>query len=99
MDYSDFDIHGVKTSVKSPDMNAYAERVISSVKREALDNFIIVNKKQIYNILKEYVDYYNHYRPLQGIGRIPEKVSSFNTGKIMKKPILSGLHHHYYRSA
>ena len=39
-------------------------------------------------------------RPHQGINQqIPKSYSIQQNGKIIKMPILSGLHHHYYRKA
>jgi hypothetical protein len=82
-----------------PGMNTYVERVIGTIRREALDNFLMISEKQIQNIIKNYVNYYNHFRPHQGISRIPDEFSEKWTGVIKKREILSGLHHHYYRSS
>jgi uncharacterized protein YjbI with pentapeptide repeats len=91
---------GVATSVRSPNMNAYAERFISSVRREALDNFIILNEKQLRNILLQYIHYYNSMRPHQGIRqKIPDGYTSQTMGTVVSVPVLSGLHHHYTRVA
>jgi len=79
-------------------MNAYIERTIGSIRRESLDHFLLISEKQVRRIIKEYIDYYNHYRPHQGIDRIPDGDSDFYSGNIKKKQILGGLHHHYYRS-
>ena len=81
-------------------MNAIAERFIGSIRREALDYFIIFNKDQVKNILTEYIHYYNSRRPHQGIDQhIPKEYLPQKRGKILKMPILSGLHHHYFREA
>ena len=48
-------------------MNAIAERFIGSVRREALDYFLLISEQQILNILQEYIDYYNSKRPHQGL--------------------------------
>jgi transposase InsO family protein len=79
-------------------MNAYAERFVRSIRREALEPFIIVNDKQLGNIILQFVDYYNALRPHQGIGqRTPCGYTPQASGTVVSKPILSGLHHHYYR--
>ena len=67
----------------------------------AMDLFIIFNKKQLYNILKEYIEYYyNSCRPHQGIAQaIPKGYKLKKEGKIISTPVLSGLHHHYFREA
>ncbi len=73
IDYVDYGITGVRTGIRSPNMNAYAERIVRSIRKEALDHFILISKKQIKKIVKESVNYYNEYRPHQGLGDIPEK--------------------------
>jgi len=45
------------------------------------------------------MEYYNQYRPHQGLGAIPEARPPDVSGKIKKKPILYGLHQHYYRAS
>jgi putative transposase len=80
-------------------MNAHVERVIGTIRREALDHFLMISEKQVRNIIKNYMHYYNHFRPHQGINRIPDEISEKGTGVIKKKEILSGLHHSYYRSS
>jgi hypothetical protein len=57
--------------------------------------------------VQEYVKYYNHSRPHQGIGQqIPECLAEDNPwptrkpgGKVASTPVLSGLHHSYVRVA
>ena len=80
-------------------MNAYVERMIGTIRREALDHFILVSESQIRNVVSEYIDYYDRLQPHQGIGKIPRRAIQADKGKILKMPILSGLHHHYYRSS
>ncbi|MBA7583616.1 hypothetical protein ES708_25563 [subsurface metagenome] len=58
-----------------------------------------IMQKQVRKILSEYIDYYNHLRPHQGIGSIPEKNYLEEVGNIKKRQILGGLHHHYYRNS
>jgi len=100
LNYIDYGIKGIKTSVKTPNMNALAERFIGSVRRESLDYYLLINEKQIKRILHEYINYYNSKRPHQGIDqRIPNGYKSQLHGKVQKSPILSGLCNHYYRSA
>ena len=55
-DYFAYGITGVKTSIQAPNMNAIAERFVGSIRREALDYFLLINEKQIMNILKEYIE-------------------------------------------
>jgi len=98
LDYNNYGIKDVCTSVKAPNMNSIAERFIGSVRREALDYFLIMNKKQLKNIQTEYIDYYNSMRPHQGIGQgNPEGNTFSKEGSIKRKKVLGGLHSHYFR--
>jgi putative transposase len=103
VDYTQYGIKSAATSIKTPNMNAIAERFVRSVRNEALDNFILLNQKQISKIIKEYVEYYNCNRPHQGIQHIPKgkppdiTQSDFSTANIRKRKVLGGVHHHYYR--
>ncbi len=100
LNYDDYGINGIKTSVKAPNMNSIAERFIGSVRREILDHFILFNQNQLYAILKEYIEYYNTKRPHQGIEqRVPKGNICRNSGRIQSKPILFGLNYEYYRKA
>ena len=99
-DYLSYVIKEVRTSIQAPDMNAIVERFVGSVRREALDHFLIFNRNQVKNILAEYISYYNTKRPHQGIDQdTPKKYIPIKRGEILKVPILSGLNHHYYRIA
>ena len=94
--YHEYEIKGVATTPYSPNLNAYAERFIRSVRQECLDWFIIFSERQLRNVLKSYMEYYNKFLPHQGIDSIPEGRPPDVSGKIKKKPILFGLHNHYY---
>ena len=60
IDYSWFGIKGVNICTSAPNMNAFTERVVGSIRREALDHFLLLSERQVLKIVKEYVDYYNH---------------------------------------
>jgi transposase len=99
IDYSWYDIGGVNFCTAAPNMNAYAERLVGTVRREALDHFLLFSAKQVRKIVSEFVTYYNNQRMHQGVDRIPDAEIVECTGSIKKLPVLSGLHHHYYRSS
>ena len=47
IDYTDYGITGLRTGIRSPNMNAYAERFVRSIRQEALDHFILFSSKQV----------------------------------------------------
>jgi len=97
IDYSWYDIKGVNICTAAPNMNAFVERLNGTIRREALDHFILVSEKQVSRIVSKFVSYYNNQRMHQGIGMIPDAEVEVVKGNIRKLSILSGLHHHYYR--
>jgi hypothetical protein len=100
LNYLAYGIKEVKTSVGAPNMNAIAERFVGSVRREALDYFLLISKQQISHILEQYIDYYNSKRPHQGLGQnIPQGFEAQKYGDVRKIPILGGLCWHYQRRA
>ena len=100
LDYLAYGIKEIRTSVEAPNMNAIAERFIGSVRREALDYFLLISEKQVLNILRAYIDYYNSKRLHQGLEQnIPQGFEAQKCGKVRKTPILGGLYYHYERRA
>jgi len=83
----------------SPNMNAFAERFVRSVRRECLDSFVIFTCGQLRRIMESYIEYYNNHRPHQGLKSIPNAPPGEvpKVGAIRQKPLLYGLHNHYYR--
>lgn len=102
INYSDYGITGVNisiTSPTSPNMNSFVERLNGIIRREALDLFLLFSEKQVRQIIKKYVVYYNIQRMHQGIDKIPDAEIQESSGGIGKEQILSGFHHHYNRSS
>ena len=96
-------IKDLKTPFRAPRANAICERFIGSLKRECLDQMLIIHRNQLNRVVKEYTDYHNRSRPHQGIGqRIPARFNEAPpslAGKIISTPVLGGLHHSYSRTA
>jgi len=65
-------IEVLRTPVRAPKANAICERFLGNVRRKCLDHVPILNERQLYRLIKEYVKYFNEARPHQGIrARIP----------------------------
>lgn len=99
IDYNWYNIRGVNISPSAPNMNAFTERVIGTIRREALDHFLLFSEIQVCKIIRDYIEYYNHIRPHQGIDTIPSGNQIPGSGNIQKDQILGGLQHNYYRSS
>jgi putative transposase len=98
--YESYNIDNVPISVMAPNMNAYAERFVRSIRKECFDWFILFNEKQVRKLLSEYISYYNSKRSHQGIDyKIPKGYMPQTKGIVVSKPVLFGLIHHYERLA
>ena len=67
IDFLAYNLVSINTAVEAPNMNSIMERFFRTVRREALDNFLLLGRNQIQGILEEYVAFYNTQRPHQGI--------------------------------
>ena len=94
-------IKEVRTSIGAANMNAICERYMGTLRRECLDHMIILNEKHLDGMVREFVSFYNHARPHQGLcQRIPSQPPDQpQTGKVVDFPVLGGLHHDYRRAA
>jgi hypothetical protein len=97
----------LRTAVQAPRMNAICERLIGTLRRELLDQTLILNRAHLRVVLAGYEKHYNTARPHQGIGqRVPDIFSArpvsaadLGTCRIRRKPILNGLINEYERAA
>ena len=93
------------TPVAAPKANAICERLLGSVRRECLDHMVILNRRHLQRLATEYVTFYNHARPHQGLAqRIPEPLEVNQSARqvelpVKSWPVLGGLHHDYRRAA
>jgi transposase InsO family protein len=86
------------TSPRSPWQNAYAERLIGSIRRECIDHVVVFGERHLRHILLSYLNYYNAMRTHLSLGKdapVPRAVQAL--GRIVPRPVLGGLHHEYVR--
>ncbi len=91
----------IRTPYQAPKANAFAERWVRSVREECLDRVLIVNERHLQRVLQEYVTYFNHARPHQGLDQqcpVPRVIPSAQ-GCIQRRDVVGGLIHDYYRTA
>lgn len=90
----------VLTAPRSPWQNAFAERVIGSVRRECLDHILVFGERHLRRLLKQYFAYYHRSRTHLPLAKdTPEHrpVQRRERGPVIAVPEVSGLHHRYER--
>ena len=76
--------------------------MIGSIRRECLDQILILNDAHLRRLLRSYVAYYNRSRPHQALENnspFPRTVQPPSRGWIHAVPEVGGLHHRYQRVA
>ncbi|WMT79685.1 integrase core domain-containing protein [Bradyrhizobium sp. Ash2021] len=86
------------TPPRSPWQNAYAERLIGSIRRECIDHIVVFGERHLRHVLLSYKDYYNSTRTHLSLNKdAPVSRVVERSGNILCCPILGGLHHQYTR--
>jgi putative transposase len=93
----------IKTPVRSPRANSYAERFVGTLRRECLDHMLILGERHLRGVLTEYVRHYNSHRPHQALQQEPPLRESGHavdiTARIERRQVLGGLTSEYRRAA
>ncbi len=90
----------IRTAVRAPNMNAFAERWVRSIKTECLSKMIFFGPAMLDRAIRNYVEHYNRERPHQGIGnRVISGPLPKSTGEIIERERLGGLLRFYTREA
>jgi putative transposase len=97
-------IEVLRTPIRAPRANAYAERWMGTVGRELLDRLLIFGGGQLRLVLAEFVDHYNVHRPHRALGQLPplgpgESVVVVSAGRVVRQDRLGGLIHEYAQVA
>jgi putative transposase len=61
----------LRTPVRSPRANAFAERWVGTVRRELLDRMLLLGRRHLEIALLGYVAHYHQHRPHQALGQAP----------------------------
>jgi len=95
-------IEPIKLPARSPNLNAFSERFVLSIKTECLNFMIIFGYSGLWYVVNHYATHYHVERNHQGIGnRIiePEDTVGEVDGEIARRDRLGGLLKYYYRKA
>jgi len=87
---------------RSPNLNAYLERFMKSIKSEALNRLIFFGEKSLRRAVTTYLAYYHAERNHQGLGNLliePGDEVGAVAGQVECRERLGGLLRYYYRDA
>ena len=87
---------------RSPNLNAYAERWVRSVKEECLCKVILFGERSLRRALSEYVEHFHAERNHQGKGNVllfPRSANTRRDGRVQCRERLGGLLRYYHQEA
>jgi putative transposase len=87
---------------RSPNLNAYAERWVRSVKEECLSKVILFGERSLRHALSEYVEHYHSERNHQGKDNVllfPRDTDVHREGLVQCRGRLGGLLRYYHQEA
>jgi len=87
---------------RSPNLNAYAERWVRSVKEECLSKVILFGERSLRRALREYIEHFHAERNHQGKGNVllfPRGTNIRCDGPVQSRERLGGLLRYYHQEA
>jgi putative transposase len=102
--FADAGIAVVRSPPPAPKANAYAERWVSTIRRECLDRMLIFHERQLIHVLTEYEHHHNTHRPHRALEqRSPidsgEPQQPCLAGAVRRTEVLGGLINAYHHAA
>jgi transposase InsO family protein len=94
-------VRTVRLPSHSPNLNAFAERFVGSIRRECLDRVIPLGVRHLRHIVTEYARHYHFERPHQGLDNhlIEPRNAANGRGPIQCRERLGGILRFYHREA
>jgi transposase InsO family protein len=93
----------LKLPVRSPDLNAYAERFVRSIRSECLARIVPLGERHLRNAVREYTEHYHFERKQQGLDNqlieIPSNESTMDAAVGCRERLGGVLDYHYRRAA
>ena len=95
-------VESVKLPPRSPNLNAYAERFVRSIKESCLDRMIFFGEGSLRKGIDEFVLHHHGERNHQGLGNrliVPDELQAGQRGAVLRRERLRGMLNYYYRAA
>src|SRR6266446_10140761 len=95
-------VQSVKLPPRSPNLNAYAERFVRTVKENCVEQMIFFGEESLRNGIREFLAHYHGERNHQGLENrliAPIERIAAKTGTIRRRQRLGGMLNYHYRDA
>ena len=95
-------VQSLKLPPCSPNLNAYAERFVRTIKESCLDRMILFGEGSLRKAIREFVAHYHRERNHQGLGNrliMDEGPGPDRAGAVQRRQRLGGMLNYYYRQA
>jgi putative transposase len=98
------DIRAIRTPIRAPRANAFAERFVGTIRRECLDRMLIFGRRHLKFVVHEYVEHYNGHRPHRSLGQLPPQqngaspaaLEKVDPSRLRRSDRIGGLIHEYH---
>jgi putative transposase len=101
--FADAGVEVLRGPPRAPKANAYAERWVSTIRRECLDRMLIFSERQLRHVLAEYENHCNTHRPHRSLKQLPPvadvDIGASYDGSVERTEILGGLINEYRHAA
>jgi hypothetical protein len=91
----------IRTPIRAPKANAFAERWVRTARRERFDHLLILGRQHLERLLREFAGHCNAERPHRGLllarPSAPTSSSFVSSGAIRRPDRLGGMIHEYHR--
>jgi len=97
-------IRVIRTPVRAPNANAYAERVIETIRAECLDWSLVWGRRHLDRTLRTYAEHHNRQRPHRALGLASPlgaagQPIAVDPHDVRRRDLLGGLIHEYHGAA
>jgi transposase InsO family protein len=93
----------IRCPVRAPMANAFAERWVGTARRECTDHLLILGRRHLEGVLRNYVTHYNRERPHRGLGLCTPNAEPMlaveGLSVVRRNEVLGGLLHEYHMVA
>jgi transposase InsO family protein len=99
---ADAGVESVKLPSRSPNLNAYAERFVRSIKESCLERLILFGEDSLRTAIANFVAHYHSERNHQGLENqliSPEAGHLASAGEVQRRQRLGGMLNYFYRAA